>query len=273
MLRSRVITSVVLAALVLSALLLLPPNWLSVPLALMFLVAGGWESARLAGLSGAAAQVGWILLLCLAGAGLVRAVHAPAAVPVIFGAAAAGWLLLALWLRFPDLGRAGQNHFQPVKLVVIGAILLAAFISIAWQHAISPWRVIHLIAIVAAADIGAYFAGHRFGGARLAPVISPGKTWAGVIGGLGAGTLTAAVASLVLPDTGLSPLTASLTALLVVVYSIWGDLLISLFKRHRGLKDTSALLPGHGGMLDRVDGLSAAAPVFAFVSWWLAAGA
>ena len=135
----------VLATLVLSALLLLPPMWLSVPLALMFLVAGGWENARLAGLSGAAARVVWIVILCGAGAGLVRVVHVPAAVPLILGLAVAGWLLLALWLRFPDLGRAGQNHFQPVKLLVVGAILLAAFISIAWMHAISPWLVVHLI--------------------------------------------------------------------------------------------------------------------------------
>jgi len=267
MLKSRVVTSVVLATLVLSALLLLPPMWLSVPLALMFLVAGGWENARLAGLSGAAARVVWIVVLCGAGAGLVRVVHVTAAVPLILGLAVAGWLLLALWLRFPDLGRAGQNHFQPVKLLVVGAILLAAFIAIAWMHAISPWLVVHLIAIVAAADIGAYFAGHRFGGAKLAPVISPGKTWAGAIGGLIAAIVTAAVFSLLLPDTALNPLVASLTALPVVAYSIWGDLLISLFKRHRGLKDTSALLPGHGGMLDRVDGLAAAAPLFALVIW------
>jgi len=267
MLKSRVITSVVLAALVLTALLMLPPMWLSLPLALMFLVAGGWENARLAGLSGVALQVAWIAILCLAAAGLVRAVHSATAVPVIFGSAVAGWLLLALWLRFPDLGRAGQSQFQPVKLLAVGAILLAVFIAIAWMHAISPWLVIHLIAIVAAADIGAYFAGHRFGGARLAPVISPGKTWAGAIGGLAAAIPTAAVASLLLPDMVLSPLVASLTALPVAAYSILGDLLISLFKRHRGLKDTSALLPGHGGMLDRVDGLAAAAPLFALVIW------
>ncbi len=272
MLRSRVITSVVLAALVVSSLLLLPPLWLSVPLALMFLIAGGWENARLAGLAGAAAQAVWILMLCGAAAGLVRALHAPAAVPLILVLAVIGWLLLALWLRFPDLGRAGHAHFQPVKLVVVGVILLAAFISIGWMHAISPWLVIHLILIVAAADIGAYFAGRRFGGAKLAPVISPGKTWAGAIGGLVAAMLIAAAASLVLPDVALSPLAASIAALPVVVYSIWGDLLISLFKRHRGLKDTSALLPGHGGMLDRVDGLAAAAPLFALIQWQAMAG-
>jgi len=265
-------TSVVLATLVLSALLLLPPAWLGVALALMFLVAGGWENARLAGLPGVAGKVAWILLLCLAGAALIRAVHTPAAVPVILGVAAAGWLPLALWLRFPELGRAGPDRFQPAKLVVVGAVVLAAFISIAWMHAISPWLVICLILIVAAADIGAYFAGQRFGRARLAPVISPGKTWAGVFGGLAAAMPTAAVASAVLPDIPLSPPAAALAAVPVVVYSICGDLLISLFKRHRGLKDTSALLPGHGGMLDRVDGLSAAAPLFALIMWSVMAG-
>ncbi|MGM0658444.1 MAG: phosphatidate cytidylyltransferase [Pseudomonadota bacterium] len=273
MLKSRVITSVVLAALVLAALLLLPPIWLSVVLALMFLVAGGWENARLAGLSNAVLQAAWIGLLCVAGAGLIRAAHVPAAVPVIFSVATAGWLLLALWLRFPTLGRVESSRFQPTKLLVVAAILLAAFTSIAWMHAISPWLVIHLILIVAAADIGAYFAGHRFGGARLAPVISPGKTWAGVFGGLAAAMLVAPAASLVLPDVPLTPLVASLVAVPVVAYSICGDLLISLFKRHRGLKDTSTLLPGHGGMLDRVDGLSAAAPLFALILWAVVAGA
>ncbi|MBS3744412.1 MAG: hypothetical protein KGY48_08700, partial [Wenzhouxiangellaceae bacterium] len=96
MLKSRVVTSVVLATLVLAALLLLPPIWLSVALALMFLVAGGWENARLAGVSNPALQVAWIMLLCVAGAGLIRAAHVPAGLPVILSVATAGWLLLAL---------------------------------------------------------------------------------------------------------------------------------------------------------------------------------
>lgn len=273
MLKSRVVTSVVLATLVLAALLLLPPIWLSVALALMFLVAGGWENARLAGLSNTVLQVAWIMLLCVAGAGLIGAAHAPAGLAVILSVATAGWLLLALWLRFPALGRAEPERFQPAKLLVVGAVLLAAFTSIAWMHAISPWLVIHLILIVAAADIGAFFAGHRFGGPRLAPVISPGKTWSGAFGGLVVAMLVAPAASLVLPDIPLTPLFASLVAVPVVAYSICGDLLISLFKRHRGLKDTSTLLPGHGGMLDRVDGLSAAAPLFALIVWSAAVGA
>ena len=277
MLRSRVVTSVVLAALVLAALLLLPTTWLSVVLALLLLVAGGWENARLAGLENAAAQAAWIILLCAGGAALIWATHIPSAVPVMLGSATAAWLILALWLRFPDFGRPQSApdgpQFQPLKLVVVGLILLAAFLAISWLHFYNPWWVVFLLLIIAAADIGAFFTGHRFGGPRLAPVISPGKTWSGVAGGLIAAIATAAICSRLMPDLPLAPVSAALVAAVLVALSVCGDLLISLFKRHRGLKDTSALLPGHGGMLDRVDGLSAAAPVFAFVLWWFTAGA
>lgn len=277
MLRSRVITSVILATLVLAALFALPTTWLSVVLALLLLVAGGWENARLAGVENAFAQAAWIVVLCLGGAALIWATHIPSAIPVMLGSATVGWLLLALWLRFPTFGRpepSGDHpSFQPLKLIVIGLILLAAFVAISWLHFYSPWRVVFLLFIIAAADIGAFFTGHRFGGPRLAPVISPGKTWSGVAGGLVAAVATAAICSQLIPAIPLAPVPAALVAAVLVAFSIFGDLLMSLFKRHRGLKDTSALLPGHGGMLDRVDSLCAAAPVFAFALWWLAAGA
>lgn len=277
MLRSRVITSVVLASLVLAALLLLPATWLSMVLALVLLVAGGWENARLAGIDHAGAQAAWIVVLCLGGAALIWSTHITSAVPLILGSASAGWLLLALWLRFPGFGRPQRQgerpSFQPLKLIVIGLILLAAFIAISWMHFYNPWWVVFLLLVIAAADIGAFFTGHRFGGPKLAPVISPGKTWSGVAGGLGAAIVTAVICTGLLPEIPLAPLAAGLVATVLVALSVFGDLLFSLFKRHCGLKDTSALLPGHGGMLDRVDGLSAAAPVFAFTLWWITAGA
>src|SRR6056297_2951030 len=131
MLRSRVITSVILATLV---------------LALLLLVAGGWENARLAGVENPVAQAAWILVLCLGGAALIWATHIPSAIPVMLGGATVGWLLLALWLRFPAFGRPSPNgdhlHFQPLKLIVIGLILLAAFVAISWLHFYSPWRVV-----------------------------------------------------------------------------------------------------------------------------------
>lgn len=276
MLKSRVITSVLLAALVLTALLVLPTTWLSAVLALLLLVAGGWENARLAGVENALAQALWIAVLCLAGAALIWATHIPLAVPVIFGSATVAWLLSALWLRFPGLGRPEPSidrpPFQPLKLIVIGLILLAAFVAISWLHFYSHWWVIFLLFVIAAADIGAFFAGHKFGGPKLAPVISPGKTWSGVAGGLVAAIATAVICSRLMPDIPLAPVAAALVAAVLVAFSVCGDLLISLFKRQRGFKDTSALLPGHGGMLDRIDGLSAAAPVFAFVLWSLTSG-
>ncbi len=267
MLKSRVITSIVLATLVFSALLLLPPLWLSVVLAAILLVAGGWESARLAGLSWPLAQVAWIVLLCVAGAAAVWLVHEPARVPQLFGFALALWIALPIWLLFPGFGRAGAERFQPGKLFVVGLVLVLAFAAIAWVHAINPWAVIYLLLLIAAADIGAFFTGHRFGGPRLAPVISPGKTWSGAIGGALLAMLVAAGCSGLLPDIPFGPTIAAITALGLVVLSVCGDLLISLFKRHRGLKDTSRLLPGHGGLLDRVDSLSAAAPAFALLVW------
>jgi phosphatidate cytidylyltransferase len=270
-LKSRIITSVVLASLVVAALLLLPVIWLNVVLALLLLVAGGWESTRLSGLNAPAAQIAWIVALCAAGAGLVWSVHDPANVPRLLGSAVAGWLALTCWLWVPAFGRGDGRRFQPVKLLIVGAILLAAFLSISWLHVHNPWSVIFLILLIAAADIGAYFTGQRFGGPKLAPAISPGKTWSGAAGGLIAAMATAAVASPVVPGIPFGPGIAAAGAAVLVGLSVCGDLVISLMKRHRELKDTSSLLPGHGGILDRADSLSAAAPAFALLVWWHAA--
>jgi phosphatidate cytidylyltransferase len=259
---------VVLAVLVVAALLLLPPIWLSPVLALLLLIAGGWESARLAGLLAPPGQVAWIVALCAAGGGVVWLMHDPANVPRVLVAAVAGWLLLACWLLRPALGGRGAQRFQPLKLLIVGAILVAAFVSISWLHVHNPWSVIYLILLIAAADIGAYFTGHRFGGPKLAPGISPGKTWSGAVGGLIAAMATAALASLFVPGIPFGPGVAALGGGALVALSVCGDLVISLMKRHRGLKDTSSLLPGHGGMLDRTDSLSAAAPAFALLVWW-----
>jgi phosphatidate cytidylyltransferase len=113
--------------------------------------------------------------------------------------------------------------------------------------------------LVVAADIGAYFAGRRFGRNKLAPRVSPGKTWEGVAGGLVAAALMAAVGVWWF-DVSAGRFIA--LCMVVVVASIVGDLTESLFKRHAGLKDSGTILPGHGGVLDRVDSVTAAAPVF-----------
>ena len=114
--------------------------------------------------------------------------------------------------------------------------------------------------MVAAADIGAYFAGRTFGRLKLAPAISPGKTWEGVLGGAAFAAFFGVVFNLVLGgDQWLKVVIVVVPAVLV---SVIGDLLESMVKRHRGVKDSSHVLPGHGGVLDRIDALLAAAPVF-----------
>jgi phosphatidate cytidylyltransferase len=120
-----------------------------------------------------------------------------------------------------------------------------------------------LLLIVWSADTGAYFAGRTFGKRKLAPLISPGKTIAGLVGGLIAAPLIAFLAIRLMPIAGFEPGVLIPLVLVTVLVSVGGDLLISLHKRISGCKDSGKLLPGHGGILDRVDSLLAAAPFFA----------
>ena len=132
----------------------------------------------------------------------------------------------------------------------------------------STFLILLLFFLIWAADIGAYFAGRAFGKRKLAPRVSPGKSWAGFFGGILA---SVAVGLAMLAWRGTVPTADAATALFVLaclavaIISVFGDLTISLFKRERGIKDTSNLLPGHGGFLDRLDSLLSAAPLFALL--------
>ena len=266
MLRSRVLTSLVLAGLLLGAIFGLSTVPLTLLLALLVLVLGGWEGAGLAGLEAAPARAGWIVLLLAAGTGLVLLTHDRAATGALFAAGTVFWLALGSWLAAPDRGRPRDRELQPLKLAVVAAILLFAFAAFAWLHVINPWLLLALLLIIAAADIGAYFTGHAIGGARLAPRISPGKTRSGALGGIVAAGL-AGLGGSALPDAPYGPFVGFVAGTVLALLSIGGDLTISLMKRHRGLKDTSRLLPGHGGILDRIDSLGAAAPAYALLVW------
>jgi len=139
-------------------------------------------------------------------------------------------------------------------------LILATWIGLVGLHAISPWLLLGVIATVSIADSAAYFAGKRFGRHKLAPEISPGKTWEGVIGALFAVTVYGAVLCYY---RQYSPWLIVCLWLLVVL-SIIGDLVESLLKRQAGLKDSGQLLPGHGGVLDRIDGLIPTLPITLF---------
>ena len=269
MLRERVITALVLLALLIPAVMAKSP----LPFALLTIVliaAAGWEWGRLCGLPRAAAIASGVVLglACVTIAplgggvgGLVVPAEAWAGVTVL-------WVLVGVVSL-----RAGPDGFRQVSAAlrfVVGWVLIGA----AWAALMASWErglayLATVCALVWAADIFAYFGGRAFGKRKLAPTISPGKSWEGAISGLISVIVLAAIVVAVtarphgnlfwllherLGSAGLVVACAALVAMAVM-----GDLVESLAKRSAGIKDSSQLLPGHGGVLDRIDALL---PVF-----------
>ncbi|MCC5860374.1 MAG: phosphatidate cytidylyltransferase [Gammaproteobacteria bacterium] len=266
MLRARIFTAIVLVAVLLLVLLVLPPMAATLAVALAVL-AGAWEWSGFLGLVQRVPRLAYVGLVGLVGALALLTTELLVDPRPVLWTALAWWALAFVWvLRFPrPIGRqvaalCGFAVLLPLWLVL--ALLVT-------RPGDGPLLVLLLLVIVWAADIGAYFAGRAFGRVKLAPQVSPGKTWEGVLGGLVAALLVAAAGAqaLSLPVVGMLLLTPAL-----VMISVLGDLTVSMFKRNAGLKDSGRLLPGHGGILDRVDSLSAAAPLFLLGLGWLGAG-
>jgi phosphatidate cytidylyltransferase len=265
MLLKRVLTVAVLLPLFLAALFLLPnPVW-GLLLTLVAVVAG-YEWGRLAGYSraGKALFCAVLVACCMAilwwehGSGAPRAfIHSPAG-KLFYCAAVAFWLIVApAWLA------KRWSVRRPIVLGVIGWIVLMPF----WHALVAlqptPGRLLLAMGIVWVADTAAYFAGRRFGHRKLAPEISPGKTWEGVWGAAAAVVVYWALASVLLGGRDMHPLSGLVWMLLMLVLSVVGDLFESWMKRVAGVKDSGRILPGHGGLLDRVDGLTATLPLAA----------
>ena len=254
----------------------MPPRaWGAVTLAVVVVAATEW--AELAALKrrgwllfvGATLFTGCVLLLDPA-AGFNAAQGWPdPMVSWICGAATIFWLLVApAWLA------SGRNPSSKAIVAITGwLVLIATWMAVVALQTRSPGLLLALMAIVWIADTAAYFVGRRFGRRKLAPSISPGKTWEGVYGALAA---VAAYALLLLPFAAAAgysrPVDASAAAiwvalaLLLTGLSIVGDLFESHLKRQRGVKDSGAVLPGHGGVLDRIDALTAAMPPAALIA-------
>ena len=184
----------------------------------------------------------------------------------------AWWGLVCLWLARPGFAKGDHQGARGLKLLAGSLCVVPAWCALGWLHSegdFGPRWTLFAVLLVWAADSGAYFAGSRWGKRKLAPAISPGKSWEGVWGGLATSALLAALA---LPLLGLS--WGSLPALVLLTVataaiSVVGDLFESLMKRHSGVKDSGALFPGHGGLMDRLDSLVAALPVFVVGKAWL----
>lgn len=263
MLKQRVITALVIAPIAL-ALIFLAPYWLFTLAMFAMALAGAWEWAALSGRPGRGARVGTVLLfaaVALMGGYLQSSLPHPQAIMAYCVLALAWWLVSLIWVA------AWRGEFPlPVKLLCGLLTLLPSLAAVVAVRAVSPWYLLILLLITVSADVGAYFAGRALGRRKLAPLVSPGKTWEGVGGGVALVAVVALVESRWLPGPVVPFI---LISICVALLSVVGDLSESLFKRQAGLKDSGSLFPGHGGVLDRVDSLTAAAPLYWLGLHWL----
>ncbi len=259
---ARLATAGILAPLLLAGVLYLPTLWLAFALAFFVLLAA-WEWSGLMGWQRPAARAAYTVLVtaALALVYLVNTISLPLCMLAL------GWWLYAFrWLIRQQLAApdASPRLFLPLPLTGL-LILLPAWSGLVHLHGQGEEGrlfMVLLLLLIWGADSGAYFAGRTWGNRRLASRISPGKTWEGVGGALVATAALASAAAMYL-ELGLSAALLLLSlCLLTTLVSIGGDLAESLFKRRAGVKDSGSLLPGHGGILDRIDSLTAAAPFF-----------
>jgi phosphatidate cytidylyltransferase len=267
MLKTRVLTACVLLPLILSALFLLPPLYWTLFCAALLGLAG-WEWQRLAGMKGALAR-SYPALVALAFLLVWFYSSAQLKIGILFAASLFWLFAVPLWLKAKwPLQQAGNLN----ALLGIALLVPAAMAMVLLRQ--DGWTLLAIMTVAWVADSFAYFVGKAFGKNKLAPNISPGKSWEGVAGGVVAVVLYVQL----LPKPILlfsqqewlrQPFKQSVLWLLIAVVltavSVMGDLLESLFKRQAGMKDSSNLLPGHGGVLDRIDSLLAILPVSAAI--------
>ncbi len=290
MTRTRVLAALLMAPLAIAAVLLLPTPWLIAVVAILFLGAL-WEWFRLAEIDDPLQRTMLLLANLLLMAALVWGSPTDSGGSLVLFKLASmigviWWLLAMLWLRRIGFASDHDTHARVFKLAAGTLAVVPAWCALAVIHASDAtptawplvnrghvWLLIALM-IVWATDSGAYFAGRAFGGKlfkgrRLAPRISPNKTIEGLLGGVAAGVLVAlAMAPLAGAGVAELPLVA-IAAAATVLFSVVGDLFESLLKRHVGAKDSGSLIPGHGGVLDRLDSVLAALPAFAVAKIWL----
>lgn len=262
MLKQRILTALILAPIVIACLFFLPPLGFAVFAGIVITV-GAWEWANLANIPPVGRYVYATFIALL----LLCAYFVPGLYVLVAGTL---WWVVAFFLmrQYPAATEFWSGQWG---VGVIGLfVLVPGFVALlVLKNTANPnFLILLLFFLIWGADIGAYFTGKAFGSRKLAPAVSPGKSWEGFYGGLviafgiGAGMLL----WLGKPDLTEPRGWVFLAGLvLVIMVSVLGDLVISMFKRNRGIKDSSNLLPGHGGFLDRIDSLLSAGPVFALM--------
>lgn len=275
-LKLRLITGLIAAPIAIALIVLLPTPWFAVVLG-MFFFAGAWEWAGLVSTVSAPRPVVKIsytaLCLALMIAGWFALAASPVFITAIVGIAIVWWLLVLLSvLTYPKSVFLWSTSFSKALAGVF--ILIPAWLAMVSLHGTEPkgsYYALYVFMMVWLADSAAYFAGKTWGKHKLAPQLSPGKSWEGVIGAVVAVFIYGVIASYFMGiyEFGFNIAMIYLgISLLTVVVSVLGDLAESMFKRQAHIKDSGSFFPGHGGVLDRFDSLTAAAPVFLLCFWW-----
>lgn len=279
MLKQRIITAIILGAILLSALFFLPLEWFKGASLLVFGY-GAYEWSKLAEIKAKSGQLLYAFLSLVAGY-LIYDLYLDQSLWTLTGnitennynlmfLACIWWIISSvLVLIYPRGNRVWQH--QPIVKAIFGYLTLIpawiALITLREWHYITDqdsgaWMALFVFGLVWAADVGAYFAGKRFGSHKLMPNVSPGKTIEGFIGGMIA---VVVLAIIVQWNAGLSYsdwIIPTLACVVIGIISAFGDLSESMLKRDAGMKDSGSIFPGHGGLLDRIDSLTAAMPVF-----------
>jgi phosphatidate cytidylyltransferase len=265
MLRSRILTALGLALLLVIAILYSPPAVTAAILSLILLI-GAWEWSGFL-----AVRPLWRVLyvMLLIGGGLAGFFWTLDARSFVWTMALASvwWLLALLWIVGAPQRGGGYSAALAGVLALLPTWIALVHIDAIWPQG-AQWT-LFILALSFAADTGAFFAGRQFGRLPLAPRVSPKKTWEGVLGGM---LLTLGVGAFGAVWFGLPPLRFVPLCLGAAAFSVVGDLTESLLKRHVNLKDSGRLFPGHGGVLDRIDSVSAATPVMTLGLIWLGVG-
>ena len=270
MTRTRLLAALVMAPLAIAAILLLPTDWMMALAAVVFLL-GLWEWFDLAEIEDTLARTVLLvahlaLMVALVWASRSTSGFSFVLLELMTVIGVVWWLLALAWLGRYRFASDHDTHARVFKLAAGALATIPAWCALAWIHAGQPnghrWLLCALM-VVWAADTGAYFSGRHFGRHKLAPKISPNKTVEGLVGGMLLAVIVGVVLSLFAGATTAQLPAVALVSLLAALFSVVGDLFESLLKRHAGVKDSGALIPGHGGVLDRLDGVLAALPAFA----------
>jgi phosphatidate cytidylyltransferase len=270
MLKQRVITALIMAGLFLAAIAYLPLQGLALLFG-VFIGMGAWEWSGLAGWHQSFARAIYVVMVLAA----LVAIYVYCQlddhplreqVQPMLGLACLWWSFALLWVKgYPDsavLWRSVAMRSMMGMLILVPGWMSAVYLL---SFPRGGLLMVVMVIVVATADIGAYFAGKRFGKHKMAELVSPAKTWEGFWGGVAAAMLLALLLWNLLPDSAVHIGLASVVVVIVTtaLASVIGDLTVSMVKRESGVKDSGNLLPGHGGVLDRLDSLCGAAPVFA----------